>query len=97
MVARLGFWLMLGLGVGLVNAISIVYTVASVTRHDTRRVRSRVVKRYLGRYLLALLAMTAAIHQDVAACASVGLGILLARWFVVWLGTSDRVSWSRLV
>jgi cbb3-type cytochrome oxidase subunit 1 len=93
---RYGIWLIVGLGIGLLQATTIVYTVAQLTPLELSRGRLRVILLSVFRYGLTLLVMTVAIQYSVVACALVGLGLILGRWCLVYLSVSDRLAWSRL-
>jgi hypothetical protein len=95
MTAGSVIWLAAGLGVGLLHALSIVFTVIRVSEGGIRHVPLDVAKGYIARYVLALLVMAVAVRDSVVACALVALGIVLGRWLFVLLHASGRTSWLR--
>jgi hypothetical protein len=95
-IVRLAMWLIAGLAVGVLQVALIVKTVVRVTRVRPSHVRFYVMLSSLSRYSITLLAMTVAIQDSVGACALVGLGVLLARWLLVYWSASGCLVWSRL-
>ena len=88
-------WFVAGLLVGVVYALSLVWTVGRL--HPTRRSSSQVTLwlGYLLRISLITGFLTLALRRDIGAALWFVGGLWIARWFPVYLGWSGKINWSR--
>ncbi|MGC9349235.1 MAG: ATP synthase subunit I [Anaerolineae bacterium] len=87
-------WFVVGLAVGLVHTISVVWTVGRLQAGQRRRNRVIMWRGYALRAALIALTMVLAVRRSVWASLWLVGGLLAARWAPVYLGRSGEIDWS---
>ncbi len=87
-------WILLGLGVGLLNALLAVRTVAKLRPEMPYSVWMVVLRGWGARFGLAAAVLLVAVQQSVRAAIFVFLGLWLARWVLVRRAVSERIAWA---
>ena len=90
-------WFLAGVGLSLIHFVLLMVQVSGLDPALAKRsVIGRVLGGYLVRYLSLAVVLTLAIRQSVSAGIAVAVGLWLARWVGVALGTTGRIDWSWL-
>lgn len=89
-------WFLAGAGLSVVHLALLIGLVSSLDPALARRsVIGRLSRSYATRYLLLVIALTAAIRQSIGAGIAVAVGFWLVRWVGVYVGATGRIDWSR--
>ncbi|MGC9521731.1 MAG: hypothetical protein ACP5HG_07595 [Anaerolineae bacterium] len=90
----LPMWFVAGVVLSLVHLASIVVLVGTMSLDEGGRVRRRVRRSYILRYLSLGVLLTFALRQGLAAGLFASLGFFVGRWLAVYLCNSRRIDWQ---
>ncbi len=92
----LAAWFLAGAGLSVVHLALLIGLVSGLDPVLAKRTAiRRVLRCYAVRYLSLVIVLTLAVRQSVGAGIAVAVGLWLARWVGVTLGTTGRIDWSR--
>ena len=88
-------WLIIGAMTGLVHVYTIARTVSRLRPEARLYALLATVGGALMRYGIAALTLSVALQQDALSGVLAFVGMLVSRWFAVYLLNSDRLTWIR--